>query len=43
MNSIIYKATEAALEKMVFFEIAALHRCQLRLRLKPLVTTRDFN
>ena len=34
---------EAALEKMVFFEIVALHSCQLRIRLKHLVTTCDFN
>ena len=28
---------------MVFFEIVALHSCQLRIRLKHLVTTCDFN
>ena len=31
------------LEKKVFFEIVALHSCQLRIRLKHLVTTCDFN
>ena len=46
INSIIYYTEELLKlywKKIVFVEIAALHRYQLGLRPKPLVTTRDFN
>ena len=44
INCIIYRSScwDCA-GKKVFFEIVALHSCQLRIRLKHLVTTCDFN
>ena len=44
INSIIYRSScWGCAGKKVFFEIVALHSCQLRIRLKHLVTTCDFN
>ena len=44
INSIIYRSNcWGCTGKKVFFEIVALHSCQMRIRLKHLVTTCDFN
>ena len=44
INSIIYRSScWGCAGKKVFFEIVALHSCQLRIRLKNAVTTCDYN
>ena len=45
INSIVYRSSywRPYWKKFYFLEIGAPHSCQLRLILKPLIATRDFN